>query len=59
MSGRRLLPQSKNASYCALPGGCCRVTVALSTAQWFTGFRISEILSFTVGSVLRGENDHR
>ncbi len=26
---------------------------ALVTAQWFTGFRISEILSLTVGSVLR------
>jgi len=25
----------------------------LITAQWFTGFRISEILSLTVGSVLR------
>jgi integrase len=26
----------------------------LITVQWFTGFRISEILSLTVGSVLRG-----
>jgi len=26
---------------------------ALISAQWFTGFRISEILSLTVGSVLR------
>ena len=25
----------------------------LITAQWFTGFRISEILSLTIGSVLR------
>lgn len=27
---------------------------ALVTAQWFTGFRISEILSLTIGDVFRG-----
>jgi hypothetical protein len=32
------------------PRDCC-----LITAQWFTGFRISEIRSLTAGSVVRSE----
>lgn len=53
MSGRRPSPIPKNASRSASSANSHDRT--LVTAQWMTGIRISEILSLTVGSVLRDE----
>ena len=55
MSGRRPLASVEERQLLRVARRLLPRDRALSTAQWFTGFRISEILSFTVGSVLRGE----
>jgi hypothetical protein len=52
MAGRRALTPFKNGCS-SRSSGSCQPGTAASSAQWFTGFRISEILSLTVGSALR------
>ncbi len=55
MAGRRPLSHSEERQLLRLVRGLPPRNRALITAQWLTGFRISEILSLTVGSVLRDE----
>jgi hypothetical protein len=53
MAGRRPLTQSEERQLLRLVRKLHPRNRALITTQWFTGFRIHEILSLTVASVLR------
>lgn len=53
MAGRRSLSPLEERLLLSVVRELCPRDRCLITAQWFTGFRISEILSLTVGSVLR------
>lgn len=55
MAGRRPLSHSKERQLLRVVRALAPCDRALVTAQWMTGFRIWEILSLTVGSVLRDE----
>lgn len=55
MAGRRPLTPAEERQLLRVTRGLSPRDRALITAQWLTGFRISEILSLTVGSVLRDE----
>lgn len=55
MAGRRPLSYSEERQLLRVVRELCPRDRALVTAQWMTGFRISEILSLTVGSVLRDD----
>lgn len=55
MAGRRPLSYSEERQLLRVVRELPARDRALVTAQWMTGFRISEILSLTVGSVLRDE----
>ncbi len=55
MAGRRPLSNSEERQLLRVVRELPARDRALVTAQWMTGFRISEILSLTVGSVLRDE----
>ncbi len=53
MAGRRPLTHEEERNLLTVVRGLNPRDRALVTTQWFTGFRISEVLSLTVGSVLR------
>lgn len=55
MAGRRPLTHTEERQLLRIVWDLDPRDRALITAQWLTGFRISEILSLTVGSVLRDE----
>ncbi len=55
MAGRRLRSHSEERQLLRAVRELGPRDRALVTAQWMTGFRISEILSLTIGSVLRDE----
>ncbi len=55
MAGRRPLSPEEERQFLRVVRELPPRDRALITAQWLTGFRISEILSLTVGSVLRDE----
>ncbi len=54
MPGRRPLSQAEERQLLRIVRKLPTRDRTLITAQWLTGFRISEILTFTVGSVTRG-----
>ncbi len=54
MAGRRSLSSIEERLLLSVVRELSPRDRCLITAQWFTGFRISEILSLTVGSLLRG-----
>lgn len=53
MAGRRPLTQEEERALLRVVRKLHPRDRALVTAQWFTGFRISEILSLTIGDVFR------
>lgn len=55
MAGRRPLSHSEERQLLRVVRELAPRDRALVTAQWMTGFRISEILSLSVGSVLRDD----
>lgn len=55
MAGRRPLAHSEERQLLRVVRELPARDRALVTVQWMTGFRISEILSLTVGSILRNE----
>jgi hypothetical protein len=55
MAGRRALTKDEEQKLLALLPELSPRDRGLVTTQWMTGFRISEVLSLTYGSVLRGD----
>ena len=53
MAGRRPLNKIEERQFLKVTRKLPKRDRALCTAQWLTGFRISEVLSLTIGSVLR------